>query len=261
MSVLLFKILIAFCVGGAFISLLTYLSEKFGSKIGGILASFPSTLLISLFFIGIFSGVDAAQTASLSTLMGVSVFGVFCIGFTRTIRLGFYPAMVAALFCWAVFSYAIYALHIQNFWLALGLFFIIAVGAYYILQRSKLEEGQSKLSFLKGPKVYLTRFIIGGGVVALVTYLNETAGAYMGGIFSAFPALAISALVILKQSMSLNFAANFVKSQFTGAAINCSLYITAVYFFYPMFGVVIGTLVASIFPVISTILLLKFYRR
>jgi len=70
---LIIKTIISFIVGAFWVTAATILAEKKGSKIGGLLASMPSTALVGLLFIGIVSGRQAAITAT--TLMPVT-FGI-----------------------------------------------------------------------------------------------------------------------------------------------------------------------------------------
>ena len=70
-ELLFFRVLTSFFVGGAVISLATYLAQIFGSKIGGLISGFPTIIFVSLLFIGIYLGEEAAQEASLSTLVSL----------------------------------------------------------------------------------------------------------------------------------------------------------------------------------------------
>ncbi|MBN1224817.1 MAG: DUF3147 family protein, partial [Candidatus Aminicenantes bacterium] len=51
-KIFLIKLVLSFFVGGAWVAAATLIADKYGTKIGGIIIGLPSTLLVSLFFIG-----------------------------------------------------------------------------------------------------------------------------------------------------------------------------------------------------------------
>ena len=56
-----YKLLLSFLVGGCWVTLTTIIAEKFGSKIGGLLGGLPSTIVVSLLFIGLTQNAEVAS--------------------------------------------------------------------------------------------------------------------------------------------------------------------------------------------------------
>ncbi|MDI9559183.1 MAG: DUF3147 family protein, partial [Pseudomonadota bacterium] len=50
-NIFVLKLILSFIVGSLWITMVTILAEKYGTRIGGLMAGLPSTILISLFFI------------------------------------------------------------------------------------------------------------------------------------------------------------------------------------------------------------------
>ena len=77
------KLALSFIVGSVWISTATILAEKFGTKVGGILAGLPSTMVVALFFIGWTQTPQIAAEAAtvVPIIMGIdAVFIVVYVG-------------------------------------------------------------------------------------------------------------------------------------------------------------------------------------
>lgn len=255
----LLKVFLSFFVGGGVIILVTFLAEKLGSRVGGILSGFPTTILVSLLFIGVVLGPEAAQTASVSTLITLSIFGIFCSAYAYLYPKGIKMALPIAIAFWLVASLPFVQFKVQSLPLALSIFAGIAGISYFILSRKNVIA-EEKMVFLKKPQWgYAVRFFLGGGVIGLASWLSLTMGEVVGGVMAGFPAAAVSSIIILNAVASNAFAANYIKNQFFGGVINCSLYILAVYFFYPLVGVWAGTLIALSVSMTSAYILYRIH--
>src|SRR3990167_2894579 len=73
MDIFALKLILTFIVGGLWITLGTIIAEKYGTKIGGVIAGLPSTVAVTLFFIG---WTQSAQFASQSTAIVPIVTGI-----------------------------------------------------------------------------------------------------------------------------------------------------------------------------------------
>lgn len=74
---IIYKIIISFFVAGIWISAATLLAEKFGSKIGGLIANLPSNILISLLFIAIVNNTDYVINTVPSVPIGMAIDTIF----------------------------------------------------------------------------------------------------------------------------------------------------------------------------------------
>lgn len=98
---------------------------------------------------------------------------------------------------------------------------------------------------------------MGGVVISSVTFFSAFIGGQVGGMLTSFPVLAVSSIVVLKQTMGVDFAACLVKQQFKSAVFSCGIYTLSVYAFYPFFGIFYGTIFALLVSVFVTSL--QFY--
>lgn len=262
-SVTLFKILMSFVCGGAAVVLVTYLAQKLGSKVGGALSGFPTTILVSLFFIGLLLGPEAVQTSSISTLVTLSLFGVFCIVYVNIYHLGTIRALCVSLLVWFLVSLPVMVLKIDQIHHGLVAFLIIACFSFYILSRKKFDVKHEQMnpSKQKPEWNYLLRFLLGGTVIALASSISYFFDESVGGVFAGFPATATSSIIILSSISSAHFVANYIKNQFFGGAINCSIYIIGVYFLYPLVGIYWGTLMAVMLSMTSACIMYLYLRK
>ena len=102
--------------------------------------------------------------------------------------------------------------------------------------------------------------MVGGITVGVAVFLSIVSGEHMGGIFTSFPSMGVSAIIILIALEGNDFTASFIKNIFLGAMVNCSTFIIAVHFTYPLLGVALGTVVSIVIAVISASLLVYFKR-
>ena len=72
-DIFILKLILSFIVGSIWITLATIIAEKFGTKLGGVIAGLPSTVVIALFFIG---WTQTPLIASQSTSMVPIVMGI-----------------------------------------------------------------------------------------------------------------------------------------------------------------------------------------
>ena len=85
-SLFIAKVALSFLVAGIWIAFATVLSERFGSKIGGLIACMPSTIVVSLFFIGITQTPEFAAAATNAVPLGETVSCIFLFVFIITVR-------------------------------------------------------------------------------------------------------------------------------------------------------------------------------
>ena len=169
---LLAKIAMSFCIGGGVVALVTYLAEVLGPRFGGILAGFPSIILVSLLFFALVLGVEQAQKASLSTLVSLSLFGVFCSAYVHLVRFGFVKAIAGALAAWLLAAVPVILLHIQSPMSAFLLYVVISAVSYSIMNK-KVSSAGVQVRIKKSAFVYLVRFLAGGSAIALAAYFKR----------------------------------------------------------------------------------------
>jgi uncharacterized membrane protein (GlpM family) len=244
MDTLAFHIIGAFLVGGFFIAMVTVAAERFGSKIGGFLGGLPSTVFVSILFIGISGGVADAVTAARITPLALTGFSFFVACFFLFARKKFSVGISISAAVWLVIAYTTRLFPGVSIWVGL----VISVGCAMLLYLF-IYLFQDTLS-ATGRKLPLTqtdlfsRAIFGGLLIALAVFVSKLAGPVWGGIVGAFPVATLTSLVIVYHRLSLEAARSLAKSILVSAIIVLSVYAVAVYLFYPPFGILWGTVLA-----------------
>ena len=240
----LVQIVLSFFLGGLVISALTWLVPKLGSTVGGIVGSVPTTLVVALLFQGVIVSPDHAASAAIASLISLPLFGFFCLTFYFMSAFKFWPALLGACVVWLCAAAPIVFAEITSFPLAFGLFVVISLLCVFFFSRLPVRSALPRP--IEGPPSwgYVLRFFLSGGIVAFAVFLSLVAGQVWGGVFAAFPAAAMSTMIVLHRSEGCSFVAEYVKSLFFGAVLNSGVYITAVHYLYPALGLFLGTVLA-----------------
>src|SRR5205807_87984 len=114
-SLFLFKLVITFLVGSLWLTEATILAERFGSKIGGVIAGMPSSIVIALFFIGWTQTPLAASQATVVVPLIMGIDGLFILAYAFIVRQSFPLALLPSLLVWVCLSFALVLLHFDNF--------------------------------------------------------------------------------------------------------------------------------------------------
>jgi hypothetical protein len=93
------------------------------------------------------------------------------------------------------------------------------------------------------------------GIIISIAILLSNIGAIISGIFSVFPAIIISTMLISFKEYGPNFAAGMAKSMIIGIS-SVAIYATSVHFLYPTFDIILGSFISYLNSIIITILLL-----
>jgi hypothetical protein len=245
--------LLSFGVGSVWITLTTVLAEKFGSKIGGFIGGLPSTAAVSLFFIGLTQSPKAAVQAATVFPLSYAFTGLFLVLYALLWRLGFLSALLLSLSAWLGLSSCVVIFHLENFPLSVGAYVLFFALAVYVLEfRMKLlSTGGEKLRYSSGQ--VLGRAVFGGLLVAFAVFMSRIGGPVLGGVFSAFPAVFISVLVISYRTRGLQFSRAMTKPLLVTGMVTIFLYAAAVKFLYPDFGLWLGTLGALLVSAVSAL--------
>ncbi|MCW1908389.1 MAG: hypothetical protein KIH63_003545 [Candidatus Saccharibacteria bacterium] len=197
------RVMLSFLVGGLYAATLIWISEKYGTKIGGILTGIPTTVLIGLGFISLTAGNAAAHKAALiiPAMVGVSLILVYI--YTLLMKYGNIRALLGAVAVWAIFALLFVNLRLHN--LAMNIFIGVAL---FAMTRFAMKSYPSNLKATTKTlrKTYIARVIGAGTVIASAVVMARYAGPVWGGVFSAFPATFATTLFMLKRDQGEDFA-------------------------------------------------------
>ncbi|NND64415.1 MAG: DUF3147 family protein [Gammaproteobacteria bacterium] len=251
----LFYLAASFCSGAIFVSAATIAAERLGSLVGGIIAGFPNTVVIALLFIGIVNGVDAVVPAAMMVPMIVGFSGLFMLVYAlwRNSPHHVLNAM-AALLTWLVLS------TLTFFYAPKTIVFSISVLVICFLIGFGVFRFHLKIPRSEGKKIPLTwsitvvRGVVGGSIICLAVLLARLSGPVLGGIATGFPAIMLSTMLIAGYSNGLQFARSLAEPMFFGGVVNSSAYVIATYFFYPLFGLVLGTIFSLLVALVTALI-------
>ncbi len=257
------KYLIYFISGSILITSITIIAEKKSPKIAGIMMSLPVITFLSLLFMAVSQGADFSSKAAVWNPIGAIAdlvyMGFFAVGIglpgyiqkntgRREGKNGNIEKIIEIL-AGLLFGFAGYFLfilisskfQIASGWISLAYLWIFAIIFYVVFKRMKeikLEKPQ-----LVSVKEIIFRGLFGGGVVAAVVILGDSAGHMWGGLFSSFPGTITPVLVLLHLKNGKDMSCCVIKSAPIGLS-GTGLYSCMVWLLYPVYGIVLGTVVS-----------------
>ena len=250
-SLFLFKLVVTFLVGSLWLTGATILAERFGSKIGGVIAGMPSTIVIALFFIGWTQTPVAASQATVIVPLIMGIDAIFIITYASLVRRSFPLALLSSLFVWVCFSFALVLIHFNNFSLSLigflGLLLFSYVVMEYVLRVKSLAGRNTPLSFSN----VLMRGLVSGLIITLAVAFAKLGGPLLGGVFASFPAVFLSTMILTYFAQGRVFSVSVMKTLMLSGTINTTVYASAVRLLYPLFGLIGGTISSFLLSLVS----------
>ena len=254
MNPLLFQVIIPFVISAVVIILITIIAERYGTKTGGILGTLPSTIIVAFIFISLNKGVYfASQSAAVVPAeMGVNLLFLFIFALLsyRSMHL----AIIASLTVWTLLTSLLFVISLENIFVSIAVYTVALVFTFMILERVKKTPSIGSVVVHYTPMKIIFRGLLAGTVIAIAVFLSNM-GAVLCGIFSVFPAIFLSTMLISLREHGPNFAGGIAKSMIFGSQ-SVMIYAVAIYFFYPLYGVVLGSIFAFDISIIVMIILL-----
>ncbi|HSV77538.1 MAG TPA: hypothetical protein VLH37_10955 [Bacteroidales bacterium] len=239
----MFYLLLSVIISGIFISGVTMLSERLGSRLGGMVSNLPSTLLVSLLFIGITQGEDFAAAATGTVPLGMILSTLFLFSFLVLIPKGLFLALAGSLLVWlavALFSSLFQGVSRQVWTI---LYFFVAIGSWLLAEKKLKIPSVGRSSRPYSGMQILIRALFAGSVVGAAVLLARGGSAFWTGIFATFPAVMLSSMVILTLTAGPGFARGLGKIMLL-ASTNIVVYGYLAGIFFPKTGIWWGTLMA-----------------
>lgn len=245
------KVVLSFVVGGLFVTACTVAAERFGSAVGGIIGGIPSTVVVTLFFIGLVESPQVAVRATEIVPLIVGYNGLFLVTYAAFARRGFNTGLGMAFLVWGVLSFITVHVASVEFTVSMVCYLILLVLTYLMFQRLlpvPVFEGSS-VSF-SALQLFL-RALFSGGIIALAVLLSKVSGPMIGGMFSVFPAVFTSTLVIAYRTRGIEFSRALTKPMMISGMINVVVYAVCVRYLYLVVGLGFGTCIAFLVSLLS----------
>jgi hypothetical protein len=250
-SLFLFQLVVTFLVGSLWLTGATILAEKFGSKIGGVIAGMPSSIVIALFFIGWTQTPVAASHATVVVPLIMGIDGLFIITYAALVRQSFPLALLSSLLVWLCLSFVLVLIHFNNFGLSLIGFLGLLLVSYgimeYVFHVKSLAGRNTPLSFSN----ILMRGLVSGLIITLAVAFAKLGGPLIGGVFASFPSVFLSTMILTYFAQGRAFSVSVMKTLLLSGTINATVYASAVRFLYPLFGLIGGTISSFLLSLIS----------
>jgi hypothetical protein len=196
----------AFVLAGLWISTATLLAERLGSRLGGLIANLPSNILISFIFITLTQSPDFTARAARAVPLGMTIDTLFVLVFVLASRRGTGAAVLASLACWFALAFSARWLRSVEGSVMTVVYVLVVLLTLGLLERL---PGRSEKTAAASPyslSQLLQRALFAGSVVSGAVAVARLAGPFWAGIFSTFPAVLLSSLVILSVKAGPAFA-------------------------------------------------------
>jgi hypothetical protein len=257
---LILKVVISFVAAGIWIGGATLLAERLGSKKGGLISNLPSTILIALIFVALVNDTRFTAEATDAVPMGMLIDTLFLFMFIILLKGGLLKTIFISLSAWFVLAFLARQIHSSNIRLNIVLYLLTAMITYMVLEYKfnipAKEKSQKKFS----AGSILLRALFAGSVVAGTTLISTVAGTYWVGLFSTFPAVMLSTMVILTLNQAPEFARAVGKVMILSST-NIIVYALGVNLTYPALGMAMGTIVSFLLSFIWILLMHPLIRK
>jgi len=253
-----FKLLLSFLVGSIWITLATIIAEQFGSKVGGVIAGIPSTILVSLFFIGWTQNLQIAQeaTAIIPAILALDALFVFIYIFLG--KYSFYRALGAAISIWLVVALILIFSQFDHFIIGAIVLLPVILFVFNFTEKKMHIQPQKRKSVQYSFSQIIIRGVVTGSIIVFAVVIARIGGPLFGGAFSCFPAVMISTMLITYYEHGTNFSRAVMKILMISGPINVFIY--ALFFRISIipFGLWGATLFSFAISIISTYFVYRF---
>jgi len=181
--------------------------------------------------------------------MGV-VNTAFVICYLALAKKGLFRALTAAFILWFILSSALVISGFSDFLLSILLFLPSLPISVYIIERVLKVRSEPGRDVIYTHRQLILRGLFTGTIIASAVFLSKIGGPVLGGVFSMFPAMGASTIIVTHLAHGPKFSSAVIKvSVLSGIAI--VVYGFAVMYCYPRFGLGWGTLISLIIAMLT----------
>ena len=252
---ILLQVVLPFTLSAIIVVLIMYIAERYGTKIGGIFGTLPSTIVIAFIFIALNQNVDfaAKSAAVVPAELGINV--IFLLLFALLVHRSIYVAFFGSLTIWIILSLLLFIFNLENIFISISIYIIIIIITIIVLERVKKIPSSGNVTVHYNLSKIALRGILAGTVISIAVILSNV-GAIISGIFSVFPAILSSTMIISFREHGPKFAAGMAKSMTIGIS-SVAVYAAAIHFLFPVYNIYIGTFAAYIVSIVVTLTIFK----
>lgn len=247
-SLFISRVLLSFFIAGGWIAVATLLAERLGSKLGGLITNLPSNILISLIFIALTQGTQFVKEAVPGIPIGMLIDTIFLLAFIILLKHSLWVSIVGSLITWFFLAIIAFKINYDHLYHNIVLYLLVTILSFLFLEKiikiSSIPQSPKKYS---GVHIIMRAFFA-GGVVAAVVFISTFFDPFVVGVFSTFPAVLLSTMIILTINQNHAFARATGKVLILSST-NIVVYALGVYWSYPRYGILIGTFISFLWAV------------
>lgn len=252
----IFQTVLPFVISAFVVIIITIIAEKYGTKVGGILGTLPSTIIIAFIFISINRDVFFASKSAVVVPAEMAVNLLFLVIISSLAYRSLPFALIVSLSIWSVLSTILYFIKIESIFVSIILYALALVFCFIYLEKIKKIQSHKKVKVHYTKKKIILRGVLAGTVIATAVFLSNI-DPTLSGIFSIFPAIFLSTMIIAYIEHGPLFTSGFAKSMIFGSQTVMS-YVIAVHFLYPRFELIFGTIFSFFIALGVAMILLTF---
>lgn len=253
-DLLIIKLLLSFIFGGTYIATTIWLSERYGSKIGGLLIGLPSTILITLIFITWTQSTKEAVAAIPIVPVALALNSFFVIAFIILYKYGRIAASIGGTFVWFVSTLPLVLIGFNNLWLSL---FIAAIVTFVSITFLNSFPHRKLAAFKTTSHGFFFRVLFSGGIITIAVLFSKLLGPLWGGLIGSFPAGVFASLILLSKTHGIDYTASTARTIPHGS-VGTILFGVAFYFIVPLYGIFWGVIISYLATLLFAVLLYKF---
>ncbi len=250
---LLYHTIIPFILSALVVILVTVIAEKYGTKTGGIIGMLPSTIIIAYLFIALDKGTKFASdsVAVVPAEMGFNL--IFLLIFVLLSQQKILVALAGSLLGWAALTIMMYCSNLTSVVISLAIYLACFLLALFIFDKKRKITAQDTIKVHYTPLKLLSRSLIAGIVIAIAVSVSNV-GVILSGIFSVFPAIFLSTMLISIREHGPQFTGAMAKGMIYGSPSVVG-YAVGIHFLYPFVGILAGTIGAFLIALVITLVL------
>jgi hypothetical protein len=248
------NVILSFVVAGTWISLSTWLAERLGTKTGGVIALLPSTILVSLLFVALTVNKEFAANAALSVPLGMAMNSISLTAYVLMLKKGLVKATVLSIAIWVLCALFFRQLRIESVIVTTIIFIVVMSSSYYFLEHIAKIRSVAKRDQKFRVSLIFYRALFAGAVVGSTVIISRFAGHFWTGIFSTFPAVMLTSMVILTRAQGPDFARATAKTMILSSG-NIVVYAFAVNYLYKITSLTVATIAAFFLAVLYLVVL------
>lgn len=236
---------------------LSIIFEKINPKIAGVLSGYPIGVALSLFFFGFENGAEFASRSAVFNIIGITTFlsfiGIYYLASRIFSKKGI---IISTILATAGFLLISYILRQIEFGLIGSLIVAITTIVAFIIPFNRIRKIQTGAKVEVTLKSILIKSFIAGSIITGITALAKIVGPEWAGLLASFPATTLPLILMVHYKYDTIHLHALLKYIPVGS-FSIVLYVLAVYYFYPISGIYLGTVIA--YGIATIAILLVYY--